>query len=200
LGFAKIESKANMKSSDVTILVVAGYEGSGEAHWQQRLISKLSSATLVEQDDWLFGSLGVAVNCLLQAIKTAPKPVVLVAHSAGCCLVAHAAQALLKSGDAPKVKGAFLVSAPDPAIVKTLPKIDVLLADFPHTPLPFPSLLVASSNDPFCSQDVSKKLASEWGAVWVDAGEAGHINTISGHGPWPEGMMRFAGFLSKLPA
>jgi predicted alpha/beta hydrolase family esterase len=35
-------------------------------------------------------------------------------------------------------------------------------------------------------------------AAIVDAGDAGHVNTESGHGPWPEGLMRFAGFLKQL--
>lgn len=189
-----------MKSSETSILVIAGYEGSGEVHWQQRLISKLSAATLVEQDDWLFGSLSNAVDRIVQSVAAAQKPVVFVAHSAGCCLVSHAVAALTAAGEIAKVRGAFMVSAPDPEIVKTLPMIDPLLPLVPREFLPFPSVLVSSSNDPFCSQDVSKSLAADWGSVWVDAGEAGHINTDSGHGPWPEGMMRFAGFLSKLPA
>jgi uncharacterized protein len=46
----------------------------------------------------------------------------------------------------------------------------------------------------------SASLALAWGSLLVEAGEAGHIDHTSGHGPWPEGMMRFAGFLSKLPA
>jgi uncharacterized protein len=189
-----------MKSSETTILVIAGYEGSGDVHWQTRLISKLSAAKLVEQDDWLFGSLDAAVGAITRAVATAEKPVVFVAHSAGCLLVAHAVNAIAALGDAQKVRGAFMVSAPDPEIVKTLPQIDPLLPLVPRNALPFPSVLVSSSNDPFCGQDVSKQLAEDWGSVWVDAGEAGHINTDSGHGPWPEGMMRFAGFLSKLSA
>ena len=31
-----------------------------------------------------------------------------------------------------------------------------------------------------------------------DAGEAGHLNEESGHGPWPEGTMVFAKFISEL--
>lgn len=187
-----------MKSSEVEILVIAGYEGSGDVHWQQRLISKLSSARLVEQDDWLYGSLANAVGAIVTAVAQAQKPVVFVAHSAGCGLVAHAAKALAQAGTVSKVKGAFLAAASDPAVLKTLSGIDPTFADVPLEPLPFPSVLISSSNDPYCSVAVSKTLAAAWGAEWVDAGEAGHINTASGHGPWPEGMMKFAGFLSKL--
>lgn len=187
-----------MKSSETEILVIAGYEGSGDVHWQQRLISKLSSAKLVEQDDWLYGSLQKAVAAIVDAVGIAQKPVVFVAHSAGCSLLAHAVNALQSAGTIEKVKGAFLVSAPDPEILKTLAKIDQAFSAVPRDVLPFPSVLVSSNNDPYCTQVVSKQLAVDWGSEWADAGEAGHINTASGHGPWPEGLMKFAGFLSKL--
>jgi predicted alpha/beta hydrolase family esterase len=44
----------------------------------------------------------------------------------------------------------------------------------------------------------SEALARDWGATLVDAGPAGHINGESGHGPWPEGLMRFGGLLAKI--
>jgi len=30
-------------------------------------------------------------------------------------------------------------------------------------------------------------LSEDWGADFIDMGEAGHINVASGYGPWPEG-------------
>ena len=187
-----------MKSSDVEILVVAGHEGSGEVHWQQRLIAKLSAAKLVEQDDWLYGSLSKAVERLVEAVAQATKPVIFVAHSAGCILVAHAVPELKSAGVLDKVKGAYLVSAPASGPLGASHGIDPLFNAIPMTPLPFTTLLVASSNDPFATPEEQAALAKGWGAELVDAGAQGHINTASGHGPWPEGMMRFAGFLSKL--
>lgn len=189
-----------MKSSEVEILVVAGYEGSSDAHWQRRLLSKLSSAKLVEQDDWLFGSLSEAVKRLVTVVSAAQKPVVFVAHSAGCSLIAHAIKPLIGAGNIGKVKGAFLVAAPNVKALSGLHGIDPLFVNVPHDPFPFPSILVASSNDPFSALEDSADLANAWGSQLVEAGEAGHINAASGHGPWPEGMMRFAGFLSKLQA
>ncbi len=35
-------------------------------------------------------------------------------------------------------------------------------------------------------------------SIFADAGEAGHINAESGHGPWPEGSMTFAHFMTRL--
>ncbi len=187
-----------MKSSEVEILVVAGHEGSGEAHWQQRLIAKLSSAKLVEQDDWHYGSLAKAVARLVESVAQATKPVIFVAHSAGCVLVAHAVPELISAGVIEKVKGAYLVSAPAAGPLGACQGIDPIFTAIPMRRLPFPALLVASSNDPFATPAEQAALAEAWGAELVDAGAQGHINTASGHGPWPEGMMRFAGFLSKL--
>ncbi len=189
-----------MKSSETAILVVAGHMGPGPDHWQSRLISKLSSARLVEQADWVHGSLPVAINALVEAVAAAEKPVVFVAHSVGASLVAHSIAALTTRGVIDKVRGAYLVVPPNEAALRGLNGIDPLFASVPRDPLPFPSLLVATSNDPHSTMEDSAELALAWGAQLVEAGEAGHIDHRSGHGPWPEGMMRFAGFLSKLPA
>ena len=71
-------------------------------------------------------------------------------------------------------------------------------APLPLDPLPFPSVMVASSNDPYCRIDRATVLANAWGSTLVEAGDLGHINGESGHGPWPEGVLRFGSFLSSL--
>ena len=191
-----------MKSSETSILVIAGYAGaaaSGEDHWQKRMVSKLPSAKIVEQDDWFYGSLGKAVEALVAAVKATEKPVVFVAHSAGCILVAHSVAALREAGVIAQVKGAFLVAPPcQQELEKLEPKIDAAMVKVPREPLPFISIVIASSNDHFSTLEQSADIASAWGSDFVNAGEQGHINTASGHGPWPEGMMKFAGWLSKL--
>jgi predicted alpha/beta hydrolase family esterase len=78
------------------------------------------------------------------------------------------------------------------------PKHLMTFGPYPRDPLPFPSLTVASRNDPFGSFEHADDIASAWGSLLVDAGYAGHINAESGHGPWPEGTMVFAQFLSRL--
>ncbi|MFC6051089.1 RBBP9/YdeN family alpha/beta hydrolase, partial [Methylobacterium hispanicum] len=71
-------------------------------------------------------------------------------------------------------------------------------APLPRDPLPFPSLVVASRTDPHCDYARAEDFAYAWGAAIVDAGDSGHINVASGHGPWPEGLMRLAGFMKTL--
>jgi uncharacterized protein len=187
-----------VKSSETDILVIAGYEGSGPDHWQSRLITKLLSARLVEQEDWLYGSLDKAVDALVEAVKLATKPVVLVAHSAGCTLIAHAVPKLKAAGVIERIRGAYLVVPPSSQTLGGLVGIDPSFKVIPRDPLPFPSLFIASNSDPYSTMEQSADLSLAWGSELVEAGDAGHINADSGHGPWPEGMMRFAGFLSKL--
>ena len=59
---------------------------------------------------------------------------------------------------------------------------------------------MASRNDPQCPYNDAGELALAWGSTLVDAGDTGHIDTASGHGPWPEGAMRFGWFLKQLGA
>lgn len=187
-----------MKSSETDILVISGYEGAGPAHWQQRMVSKLSTARFVEQGDWTYPSLTDAVGQLVADVQASTRPIVFVAHSVGATLVVHAMASLVQLGLADRVKGGYLVVPPSELALAEFPNIDPAFAQLPRDPLPFPSVLVASSNDPYASLEHSADLALAWGAKMIEAGEQGHINIASGHGPWPEGMMSFAGYLSKL--
>jgi hypothetical protein len=54
-------------------------------------------------------------------------------------------------------------------------------------PLPFRSIVVASEDDPYVTLHRAQDFATAWGSEFINIGRAGHINTDSGHGPWPEG-------------
>ncbi len=60
-------------------------------------------------------------------------------------------------------------------------------ADLPGCQLLFPSILAASSNDPFLALDRARGLAADWGSRLVELGPCGHLNTASGYGPWLRG-------------
>jgi predicted alpha/beta hydrolase family esterase len=57
----------------------------------------------------------------------------------------------------------------------------------PREKLPFRAILVASRNDPYTTFPQFERYADDWGAELFDAGEAGHLETASGYGPWPDG-------------
>jgi uncharacterized protein len=185
-----------VKIADIDILIIPGWTNSGPDHWQTRWEAKLKTARRVEQADWHTPMLGDWVGRIIEEVAKAARPAVLVAHSCGVQAAVHAAHKL----PAGMVAGAFLVSAPDPDATDIWPMKQGGFAPVPLVPLPFPSILVASSNDPYCSLGRARGFAASWSSTLIEAGEAGHLNTSSGHGPWPEGLMQFGWFLKKLVA
>lgn len=183
-----------MKTSDCDILMVPGLGGSGPDHWQTRWQDRLSTARRVEQAAWDEPDRALWTERLVDDVSACRRPVVLVAHSLGVVTVAHAAASL----PAEVVRGAFLVAMPDVERDDLEPASLRDFAPLPRDPLPFPSLMVASRDDPYCEYGRAEDVSYDWGAAIVDAGEAGHLNAAGGFGPWPEGLMRFAGFLRRL--
>ena len=53
---------------------------------------------------------------------------------------------------------------------------------------PFPSLVVASDDDPYCPPERARALAQAWGSDFAEIHAAGHITASSGYGEWPEGF------------
>jgi uncharacterized protein len=186
-------SEADMRTSDCDILIVPGYQNSGPDHWQSRWQQRLSTARRIDMPDWEKPVLADWVAALVSSVAAATKPVVIVAHSLGVLAVVHAAPALGKN-----VIGAVLVCPPSEGSVLDIPAIDLRFALVPRERLPFKSVVVASSNDPYCPLIEAEEWAAAWGADILNAGESGHLNIDSGHGPWPEGLMSFAGFMGKL--
>lgn len=182
-----------MKVKDADILIIPGYTNSGPDHWQTRWQRKLSTARRVEQAEWSKPVREDWVENVARSIREAKRPVVLIAHSLGIPTAIHAAREA-----ATPIAGGFFVAPPDVANPQIRPKHLMSFGPYPRDPLPFPSITVASRNDPFCAFDVAEDIAAAWGSLFIDAGEAGHINAESGHGPWPEGSMTFASFLSRL--
>ncbi|ALE03743.1 RBBP9/YdeN family alpha/beta hydrolase [Bartonella ancashensis] len=182
-----------MKVNQLDILIIPGYKGSDFDHWQTRWEKKLSTARRIQQHHWSKPICEEWVQEVKKAIATAHKPVVIIAHSLGVptaiCAIAH---------DAKKICGAFFVAPPDVTNEKIRPKHLMTFGPYQRNKLPFPSTVVASRNDDFCQFSVAKELASDWGSLFIDAGFSGHINTESGHGPWPEGLIAFSRLLSKI--
>lgn len=182
-----------MKAKDADILIIPGYTNSGPDHWQSRWEKKLSTARRVEQAEWTKPVRDDWVARVVEAVNEAERPVVLVAHSLGVASAVHAVPHFRH-----RVAGAFFVAPPDVANAEIRPRHLMTFGPYPRDPLPFPSVTIASRNDHFCSFDVAEDAAASWGSLFLDAGEAGHINAESGYGPWPEGSMTFARFLAKL--
>ncbi|MBB6097968.1 hypothetical protein HNR42_001391 [Deinobacterium chartae] len=177
--------------SRAQVLILPGWNSSGPEHWQSRLEAAHPDFVRVEQRDWAQPNLEDWAGTLEAYVARATGPVVLVAHSLACVTVAHWAGA-----DESRVRAALLVAPADVERPDVPPEL-VGFAPVPLRPLPFPSVLVASRNDPYCSLERARTFAHAWGSRLEDAGQAGHINTASGHGEWPLGETLLKDLLNR---
>lgn len=178
-----------MRVSDVDILIVPGLGGASEQHWQSRWEAKLSTASRVAPPATEPHDAKAWIGAVAEAVARATRPPVIVAHALG---VAATVAAVPMFGG--KVAGAFFVAPAD------LGDGASGFSAYSRDPLPFPSIVVASRGEPDHSFDAIEDVAAAWGSLLVDAGESGRLDEASGHGPWPEGLLTFGKFLSRLPA
>lgn len=170
------------------IIILPGIGGSGGSHWQSRWQAKDPSMRRFRPGDWDQPDLADWIAALDLEVEGSSAPPILVAHSLACLLVAHWAAKSRRS-----VAGAFLVAVPDPGS-SVFPTEARGFAAVPGGPLPFPSLVVASTNDPYGSMESVEARAADWGSRVVVAGPLGHINGQSGLGDWPAGRALLADF------
>ena len=168
-----------MKPSNV--LVLPGWQNSGPGHWQS-LWEAEHGYQLVEHHDWMQPLRGDWIARLEDVVLDSDAPAVLVAHSLGCILVAAWAA---HSRNTHRVRAALLVAPPD-VDREEVRQMLTSWAPVPLNKLPFPSMVLASSRDPYCRPERALEFAAAWGAEFVDAGPLGHLNADSGLGDWPQ--------------
>ena len=175
-----------MRNESIRYLIVPGWQGSPDNHWQSHWQRSLPNSARVEQRDWLTPQRNDWVQALEQAIAADRSPVILIAHSLGCVTIAHwaaqASPALLR-----RVRGALLVAPADVERPTCAPALRNF-APIPEQALPFPSQVVSSDNDPAISVPRALHLANAWGAEVGLLADAGHINVKSGHARWDQGF------------
>ena len=68
----------------------------------------------------------------------------------------------------------------------------------PLEKLPFPSLVLASTNDPYSKLERTKYFAETWGSELISIGDLGHVNNDSNLGKWSEGKNLLKKFIGSL--
>jgi predicted alpha/beta hydrolase family esterase len=187
-----------------TILIIPGLRDHVEEHWQTLLAKELTAQSVpcvtvppLEQDKL---SCQARLDAIDRALDSIDGPVIIVAHSAGCMMVAHwalrRARPILGLACGPRRCG-----NPDAC---RLPPKDVLAAHgwtpIPRQRLPFPTLLAASSNDPLTQLERARGFARDWGSELVELGPQGHLNPASGHGPWPQAKQLIEDLQARIEA
>jgi len=176
-------------------LIVPGLNDSGPTHWQSHWLRLLRNAEKADLGDWSSPTRDHWVCQLDAAIRHAPEPIILVAHSLGCHAFAHWAKDsnnILETN----VFGALLVAPPD----CDHPDSNPLLRAFGPTEslnLPFPMIVAGSRNDDYASITYTRRLAKRWKGDFVDMGELGHINAASGLGHWPAGLAMLGRLIAR---
>ncbi|RKT99597.1 alpha/beta hydrolase [Burkholderia sp. Nafp2/4-1b] len=168
-----------------TILIVPGLRDHVEDHWQTHLQRRLPNARSVASLEADKLSRAARVAALDAALAAIDGPVILVAHSAGVMIAVHWALRATRPID-----GALLAAPADldTPMPDGYPTPEALAAHgwtpVPTGPLPFPSIVAASRNDPLARFERAQALAAGWGSRLVDLGEVGHLNPASGYGEW----------------
>ncbi|MDQ1194511.1 alpha/beta hydrolase [Agrobacterium sp. SORGH_AS 787] len=169
-----------------TTLIVPGLNGSPPGHWQDHWLRDDPTAKLVDQDDWQCPVLEDWLTRFETALAGAEEAYV-VAHSLGCLLIANMASRPL----ATRIKAALLVAPASLEKVEALHPCIVRFGSFPALTLPFPSLVVGSTTDPYMDAEEVAGTAGLWGSELVNLGAVGHLNIASGFGRWPQGYALF---------
>ena len=168
-----------------SVLLLPGLYNSGPDHWQSLWEIKHSEYQRVQQRDWETPRCADWVQTLHHSIYSRGNgSIVLAGHSLACATIAHYAA---MHGDCEgRVAAAFLV-APSDVEAPSYPPGSTGFNPMPLRQLPFRSVLVASTDDPYLSPERAEFFARAWGSRFFKIADAGHINAASGYGPWPEG-------------
>jgi len=174
--------------SEPTVLIIPGLRDHVEQHWQTLLAAHLPRVRSVPPMRRQDLDCAKRIEAIEHEANANDGPLVVVAHSGGVVMLAHWARKTRRA-----IRGALLATPPDfeQPMPPGYPTMDALHANgwlpVPRGPLPFPSIVAASHNDPLARFERVVELASAWGSRLVDLGEVGHLNPASGFGPWPRG-------------
>ncbi|WP_432220998.1 RBBP9/YdeN family alpha/beta hydrolase [Flavobacterium sp. TMP13] len=176
------------------LLVLSGLGNSGEQHWQTYWQKLYANSSKVQQQNWDEPQLKDWLYALDESITKLDQPTVLVAHSLAVSLVLHWS----KSNANSHIVGALLVAPADVDSPQHTPDCIRNFAPIPMHQLPFPSIVVASENDPYASIARKKEFAEHWGSDFVNVGCKGHINSESNLHFWEEGQEILQQLITKM--
>lgn len=164
-------------------LIIPGLGNSGPEHWQTYFEQVGENFIRISQDEWNAPSCRDWVTNIDKSISSYDlSKVILIGHSLGCTTIAHWAK---ESGKV--IKGALLVAPSDiENPVYTFPAVG--FSPIPTNIINFPTIVVASTNDPWVSLERATFFADRWGSKLISIGNAGHINTEAGFGKWKQGL------------
>nr|WP_314259199.1 alpha/beta hydrolase [uncultured Devosia sp.] len=174
------------------VLIIPGLHGSHAGHWQHWWRQDHADASIVQQADWSNPLESEWLEVAERAILRRPDSLI-IAHSLGAILVAK----LARSRVANRIAGALLVAPADITRTSLRHHRTYEFGAMPQDRIPFPTLVVASQDDPYMPYAKLVTLAGLWGSRIHDMGHVGHINVESGFGRWTQGYALAASVLPQ---
>jgi predicted alpha/beta hydrolase family esterase len=167
------------------IFTVPGLYNSGPDHWQTHW-EKEYGFTRIEQKEWETPVCDDWLQTIDATVTQHPlEEVILIGHSLACCTIVRWAEKHKRI-----IKGALLV-APSDVEAPSYPHGTKGFSPMPKYKLPFPSIVIASTNDEYVTMERAKEFAGNWGSELINAGDLGHINSSSNLGNWSFGYSIF---------
>ncbi|MCX2472969.1 alpha/beta fold hydrolase [Pedobacter sp. MC2016-05] len=162
---------------------IPGLGNSGPDHWQTHFENSGNNFCRINQEEWDAPASKDWIEKIESTLSEYDlSTVILIGHSLGCTAIANWAKKYKKV-----IKGALLVAPSD----LEAPRYNFPTVGFDRVPVDkinFKTIVVASSNDEWVSLERAQFFAAHWASEFINIGEAGHINAVSGFGEWPEGL------------
>jgi predicted alpha/beta hydrolase family esterase len=165
-------------------VLIPGLRNSKPNHWQSLWEQAYPNQFIrVHQANWEQPDAAIWIAEMeKQLAQFDASELILIGHSIGCMAIVKWFQTY-----GHRIKGALLV-APSDAEQPNYPEYITGFSPIPLEPLPFPTIVVASSNDHVTAVDRASHFAQQWGSRLVVLPNAGHIEPKSGFGAWPLGL------------
>ncbi len=165
-------------------ILIPGLRNSDEDHWQSIWEREYPGKFFrVVQADWENPDCDTWTARIEETLKHFDhEELVLIGHSVGCVTIIKWAEKYGRT-----IKGALFV-APSDVDKPNYPKYITGFSPMPETELPFPSIVVASTNDHVVELERARLFANNWGSEFVELENAGHIESKSGFGKWDLGL------------
>jgi predicted alpha/beta hydrolase family esterase len=173
---------------NLPVLIVPGLRNSDDRHWQSLWQARLPHSKRIQVNDWSTPNLAAWRAGIVAELAKLDQPAVVIAHSFGAL-----ASTVIAVEFPEKIAALLLVAPADPdkfGIAQQLPQ-GVLEVN---------TKVIASSNDPWMTEQKAAYWALTWGADYLRIKQVGHINSDSNLGLWPEGIKQLHQLVRKAKA
>jgi predicted alpha/beta hydrolase family esterase len=178
------------------VLLLPDLDSDSPSYWQRQWAASRSDASIVDLGSSHRPDRNNWITRIDHATRCAGAPILLVGHGAGALAIAWWAMLCAQENES-TVAGALLIGPSHPAAMEHGDRL-ASFAPSPQTILPFPSLVVASENDPALPVDHAFSIARQWGSGFARFGDCGRFGVDDGLGAWQQGEQLLNAFIDLI--